>query len=83
MVYMCACVCVCIIRALTLKACVPERLAAEALVILHSIDDDGPSQNVCKNKNVGLLQAGSRLQRVKRDIVKEQCFIVLLCCNIL
>lgn len=60
-------VCICTVRALTLKARVPERLAAEALVVLHSIDDDGPSQNVCENKNVRLLQAGSRLQKEKRD----------------
>lgn len=59
-------------RALTLKACVAERFAAEALVILDSVDDDGPSQNVCKNENVGLLQAGSRLRRGKHDTVRKK-----------
>lgn len=59
-------------RALTLEARVPERLAAEALVILDSVDDDGPPQDVCKDKNVGLFQAGSRLQRGKEDTVRKQ-----------
>lgn len=48
-------------RALTLKARVPERLATEALVILDTIDDDRPPQDVCKYENVGLFQTGSRL----------------------
>lgn len=48
-------------RVLTLKTGVPERFATETFVILHSVDDDWPTKYVCKNKNVGLLQAGSRL----------------------
>lgn len=46
---------------LTLKTGVPECFATETFVILHSVDDNGPAKYVCKNKNVGLLQAGSWL----------------------
>lgn len=46
---------------LTLKTGVPKRFPTETFVILHSIDDDWPTKYVCKNKNVGLFQAGSRL----------------------
>ena len=50
-------------RMRTLKARVAECFTAETLVILHSVDDDRPSKNVRKNKNVGLLQAGPGLLR--------------------
>ena len=44
-------------RLLTLKTGVPKRFPTETFVILHSVDDYGPAKYVCKNKNVGLLQA--------------------------
>lgn len=46
---------------LTLKPGVPQGFATETLVILDPVDDDGPAKDVCKNENVGLLQAGSWL----------------------
>lgn len=48
-------------KLLTLKTGVPECFATETFVILHSIDDNRPTQYVRKNKNVGLLQTGSWL----------------------
>lgn len=48
-------------KLLTLKTGVPKCLPTETFVILHSVDDYWPSKYVCKNENVGLFQAGSRL----------------------
>lgn len=42
---------------LTLKTSVPKRFATETFVILYSVNYDGPTKYVCKNEDVGLLQA--------------------------
>lgn len=51
----------CGVNELTLKTGVPECFPTETFVILHSVDDDRPTKYVREDKNVGLLQAGSRL----------------------
>lgn len=52
---------------LTLKTGVPECFTTETFVVLYSIDDDRPTKYVCKNENVGLFQAGSWLQKKKKN----------------
>ena len=47
---------------LTLEAGVAQRLPAKALVVLDSVHDDGPAEDVGQHEDVGLLQASSGLQ---------------------
>lgn len=47
---------------LTLKASVSQRFPTETFVVFHSVDYDRSSKNMCKNKNMGLLQAGPGLK---------------------
>ena len=44
-----------------MEAGVAQGLSSEAFIVLDSVDDDGPAEDVSQHKDVRLLQAGSRL----------------------
>lgn len=50
---------------LTLKSSVAQSFPTETLVILHSVNDDGPPQDMSQNKYMSLLQTRSGLQPQK------------------